>query len=331
MQMSIFDSFITQNGRQQWHPLEVVLSAWLDMATVGKAQAVDPSTDSTNSKFDPWVIRPYSQQQLDDTLRAYHDLLDAIESRIPLSDRLSNTSAPPLLPDPILDAAHITSNFTREFMSKARRPSFRYIAPGLEIPDANWFSEQPFSAIESDPPLRDPSAPPTVQFPILLFRASSSTFHATPSPYGAGDLTGSHLPFHWPWSQVNAYPAGLYLTDSHLDGLCFEDGVQLVLPFGIGLAGYARTADGAKFGENKEEKGAFGRGKNTHGDLYQLGYVPFIESHEVRLEQVLTAWLKQVVSGQWEVGVDGVQGGIEKWREADTENEWAGYVVPMSW
>lgn len=37
MQMSIFDSEITQNGRQEWQPLEVVLSAWLDMAgDVGK-------------------------------------------------------------------------------------------------------------------------------------------------------------------------------------------------------------------------------------------------------------------------------------------------------
>lgn len=329
--MSIFDSFITQNGRQYWHPLEVVLSAWLDMVTVGKAEAVDSTTHSTNSKFDPWVIRPYSQQQLEDTLQAYHGLLDAIESRIPSSDRPSNTSAPPLLSDPVLDAAHITSSFARQFMGKARQPSFRYIAPGLEISSASWFSEQPFSATEPDPPPWDPSAPQTVQFPILLFRASSSTFHASPSPYGASDLTGSHLPFPWPWSQVASYPAGLYLTDSDIESVCFEDGIRLVLPFGIGLAGYARTADGAKFGENKEEKDTFSRGKDTHGDLYQLGYVPFIESHDVRLEQVLKSWLKHIESGQWEVGVDGVQGDIEKWREADTEDGWAGYVVPMSW
>lgn len=103
------------------------------------------------------------------------------------------------------------------------------------------------------------------------------------------------------------------------------------MPYSIGAAGYARTANGAKFGENKEESGAFGRAKDTHGDLYQLGYVPFIEFHEVRLEQVLKAWLKQVVSGQCEVGVDGVQRGIEKWKEADTETEWAGYVVPINW
>lgn len=62
------------------------------MVDVGKAQAVDPNTDSTSFKFDPWVVQPYSQQQLDDTLQAYHDLLDAIESRGPSSDRLSDTS-----------------------------------------------------------------------------------------------------------------------------------------------------------------------------------------------------------------------------------------------
>ncbi|KAF3055548.1 hypothetical protein GL218_07223 [Daldinia childiae] len=328
MQMSIFDSPITHNGRQQWFALEVILSAWLDMVEVGKVQAVNPDIDVPSDKFDPWISLPYSDDQLQETLTVYHSLLDVIESRIPVTSRPSSTY--PLIPDDSLAAANISDGFAWEFLSKARRPLFRYIAPGLEIPTSDTFRHQPFSSVESVPLQEVPDRASTVQFPILLFRASDM-FYALPSPHGANDRTGSHLPFPWPWSQVNAYPAGLYLTDSDRETICFEDGARLVLPFGIGSRGYARTSDGARFGENKEEKGAVGQPHNTHADLYQLGYVPFIESHEVRLAQVLRAWLKQVESGAWEVGTDGVLGGIEKWREADTEAKWAGYVVPISW
>lgn len=104
-----------------------------------------------------------------------------------------------------------------------------------------------------------------------------------------------------------------------------------MLPFAIGRNGYARTADGAKFGEKREVKGPVGRGQDTYADLYQLGWVPFAEFHEVRLAQVLTAWLKQVESGSWEIGLEGILGGMEKWKEADTAEHWAEYIVPISW
>ncbi|KAI1641596.1 uncharacterized protein F4817DRAFT_362955 [Daldinia loculata] len=328
IQMSDSDSSITQNGRQQWFPLEVVLSAWLDMVEVGKVQAVNSFVELPNQKFEPWVIVPYDIHEIEETLTIYHNLLDAIESRIPGISRPS--SQQPLVPDDALAAANISYGFAREFLSNARRPSFRYIAPGLEIPTADTFGYQPFSAVDPDLLREDVDIGPTIQFPVLLFRASDM-FYASPSPYGVNDRTGSHLPFSWPWSQVNAYPAGLYLTESDQEAVCFEDGARMVLPFGIGSRGYARTSDGARFGEIKEEKGAVVQPRDTHADLFQLGYVPFIGTHEVRLAQVLRAWLKQVESGAWEVGADGVLGGIEKWKEADTEAGWAGYVVPISW
>jgi hypothetical protein len=38
-----------------------------------------------------------------------------------------------------------------------------------------------------------------------------------------------------------------------------------------------------------------------------------------------------VESGKWEVDQDGVAGGMEKWREADTEEHWQDYQLPCSW
>lgn len=326
MQMSIFDSLITRNGRQQWHPLEVVLSSWLDMVRVSKVEAVSPDTEFPNEKFDPWVFRPFSQAQLDEALAAYHTLISAIESRLPgaCPSKSMSRSTESLVPDASLDAADISHGFARSFLSKARRPAFRYIAPGLQIPDPYRFCSQPFRLVDPDPPPCEDEEL-MVQFPILLF-PSSETFHA---PSESDDL--DH-PFPWPWSQLPSYQAGFYFTESDRETACFEDGVRLVLPFGIGSKGWARTADGARFGENKEDRTPDRAGaRDVHDQIYQLGYVPFVESHEVRLVQVLRAWLRHVESGSWDVGEDGVLGGMGKWREADTEERWEDYVVPTSW
>lgn len=323
--MSIFDSAITQNGRQQWHPLEVVLSAWLDMVDAGKVQAVEPQVEVPNEKFDPWIILGYSESLLKDAIESWDALLSAIESRRgPAAP--SEVADEPLLPVAVLDAAAISSGFARAFLTQARRPSFQLIAPGLSLPTASSFARQPFSSVEPDPPNEDPDDP-TVQFPILLF-PSPETFR---SPPGSDTITGSDLPFAWPWCQVEAYNTGLYLTDSDRASLSFDDGVRLVTPFGLGVHGYARTADGARFGENKEARGPVGAPGLSFHSLFQPGYSPFIESHEARLAQVLRAWTRLVEHGVWEVGPDGVLGGIDKWREADTAARWLDYVIPLSW
>lgn len=325
IQMSMFDSDVTKNGRQQWHPLEVVLSNWLDIVQINKVEAVSDDVEVSNDKFDPWIFHPFSQQQLADTLNVYHKLLNAIESRLPEASRLESRSTEPLVPEAMLEAAQMIrrNSFAWSFLSKARCPAFRYIAPGLAIPDTEDFRHQPFSSVETDAePLEDGEL--GIQYPILLF-PSSEAFRGT----HGGDIDE---PFPPPWSEVDSYQAGLYLTDSDRETAAFEDGVRLVLPFGIGARGWARTADGARFGEKKSADGV-GRGgsKDTYSDLYQLGYVPFIESHETRLVQVFQAWLRHIETGSWEVGGDGVLGSIDKWREADTEEHWGEYMVPLSW
>lgn len=38
-----------------------------------------------------------------------------------------------------------------------------------------------------------------------------------------------------------------------------------------------------------------------------------------------------VESGYWEVDANGVAGGIEKWREADSAAHWQKYQLPSHW
>ncbi|KAK8085930.1 hypothetical protein PG994_000904 [Apiospora phragmitis] len=300
MQMSIHDGFVTQNGRQKWYPLEVVLSQWLDMIEVGKVQAVAEGVRSRSEKQGPWTLVGYSERQLEETLEVWEQLLNAIEARIP--DHTPSNDSRTLFDDDEIDleAAGVLPGFMPEFLAKARRPAFHHIAPGLQIRDAESVAfQQPFRSVPLVCPHNRPEYPgsPKIQFPILLFASSEGrTYDAPPSE--------------------NFY----------------EDGVKLVLPFGIGGRGWARTADGAKFGENTGQvKHADVEGQDMHHSLFQLGYQPFVAAHEVRLVQVLRVWVKLVESGAWKVGPDGILGGMEKWRDADTWWHWKKYVVPMSW
>jgi hypothetical protein len=62
-----------------------------------------------------------------------------------------------------------------------------------------------------------------------------------------------------------------------------------------------------------------------------MGFNPFIAAHDVQLKDVLWRWMEMVEEGKWDVDERGVVGGVEKWRESDTEACWADYQLPMSW
>ncbi|KAH0250519.1 hypothetical protein KCV00_g1, partial [Aureobasidium melanogenum] len=236
MQMSIHDASITLNGRTPWLPLEVILSAWLDMVDVGKVRAVDDSVEA-NEKFDPWICCHWNQGMVQETVKAFNALLDSIESRMEDQGFVVTDSKPPLLPDATLEAAGIPNGFARSFFTQPRRPGFRYIAPDISIPSPGSFLQQPFSSIMHDEQDEDPDEDELIIEPILLFASSSHVSLANEED--------KYHPFPWPYNQLLSFPAGLYLTDSERSaGHEFEDGVKFVLPYGVGGKGFARTSDG---------------------------------------------------------------------------------------
>lgn len=136
--------------------------------------------------------------------------------------------------------------------------------------------------------------------------------------------------FTSPFSQLYSSPAGLYLKESERQlGHAFEDSVRLVLPFGVGGNGFARTSDGLQIGEQQDsENPSF---EDRHADVYQQGWNPFIEMHDVRLIKVLESWIGMVRRGDWRIRADGVEGTIEAFKESDTEQGWEKFVVPLGW
>jgi hypothetical protein len=322
MQMSIHDTDVTLNGRTPWFPLEVTLSAWLDMIRVGKIQAVDDSVQGLE-KNGPWVCHHWNDFMVQETADAFNALVESIETRM----RNQGLSVPeiskPLLPDSVMDALGIPPGFARSFVAKTRRPAFTYIAPGLSVPTKESFAQQPFYRGD-DPHQEDDSDAASLAIkPILIF-ASMKSFQLAPR-----DEQEDH-PFQPPYNKLFSVPAGLYFLESERGRIHgFEDAVKLILPFGVGGNGFARTSDGLQIGDRRisEEPSC----SNRYTDLYQQGWNPFIEMHQVRLVKVLESWEGMVEKGDWKIGARGVDGTVEDFKEADTEEGWSKFVIPISW
>jgi hypothetical protein len=310
-----------------WQPLESVLSVYLDMIERGKAVALhksvqevpptfqvaqadgslskiyafppaqpqrDPATGAkrTGRVYNPWVIVPYTAKDLQDTLDAWAQLVQAIEERMP--------SPPPrvdavhgLYEDSVLrDGGMLIDGFATRVFAGGRQPRFKYLAPGLRLPTADELISGPFRDLEdTDMPIKP--------IPILLANSTAQT----------------------PWfaDHVDQIAAGLYLDGSEREGPSpFEDGSRLVLPYAIGGNGFAETCDGAGIDHRIGDS-----------ELYQIGWNPFILQHAVQLRSMLSRFHDYVVTGVWSVGEHGVTNPIERFQQADaSEASWGNASHP---
>ncbi|KAG9654559.1 hypothetical protein KCU95_g9415, partial [Aureobasidium melanogenum] len=253
--MSIHDSDVTMNGR--------------------KIVAVDEDYDGEQERTEPWIMPSYSERDLNDTLRAFQSLVDALCARIPDQIQHTENSLFDLVTGGDLECLP-SNSFAYRFLSQAKVPPFFHIAPGLRI--AN---HQPFAEV----PLTETSAE---LFPLLLFTSTEPTCRETRrAPWGE-DILDS--PFAWEFHSVSTYPAGLYLRETEPQSTHpFEGGCKLVLPYTLGNNMCARTSDGAFIGENVHSHGDVSAAdiEPKSVELYQLGYNRFIETHDVQLKHVL--------------------------------------------
>jgi len=51
----------------------------------------------------------------------------------------------------------------------------------------------------------------------------------------------------------------------------------------------------------------------------------------MQLYRILENWIDIVSDGDWDVDETGIAGGIEKFRDADTEEHWDKYVIEQDW
>ncbi|KZZ92173.1 hypothetical protein AAL_06383 [Moelleriella libera RCEF 2490] len=291
--ISINDTSATMNGRQVWLPLELILEGFLDMMDQGKALAVDLSYDGEQERIAPWIMPSFTSRDVDETLQAFDRLKRVVEAHMP------------------------EESFAGQFLTRAPEIRFSQVAPGLRVAR----QQQPFSSSEMEPgKLR----------PLLLFESGHAAHQDTERTPWGDQVPISPFPRHL--DGVTSYPAGLYLTETNPHGAHpFEDGCKLILPFAIGGNGWARTSDGALFGENTHDQAAVARPVPRSTQLYQQGLNRFIKTHDVQLKHVLRHWAGMVEEGKWAVDANGVAGDVQKWKEADTASQWQDYQLPISW
>ncbi|KAJ4374505.1 hypothetical protein N0V86_007374 [Didymella sp. IMI 355093] len=255
------------------------------------------------SAIEGWRYQGYLPLEMEATLNIWNQLVDTIASKMPGS--LMAESNESMIPLSVLDRYPAIPLFAREFLSRAKAPPFKTIAPKLQVPDEDFIDRVGTQLDQLYEPATDPSQIriPTANF--LLFPWTSSGV-----PFASRDDED-----RWVLNRrLLDNRAGLYTAP---DGI-MTNGVSMLLPFPIGSNGHVLRADGTKID------------KPCHDSLYDHGVCDTnMPAHRTSLEAVLASWGAMIVNGDWKVDANGVAGGEEMWRMADTEEHAELFQVEM--
>lgn len=316
-----------------WQPLESILSVWIEMIQRGKAVALhedvckasydqsdwpldanglryevkgplrDPTTNAIRiGQAPPWTIVPWAKEDLSECLETWKTAVDLIEEKMSLPQQAHENGLVDLA---IIETLPIPEGFAKQFILQARKPRFSFISPGLRVPTADSFAKQPFMSTLGP----NEEASEKVTPPILMFRGDTNVSTSSLSPLSFG------YPHEGP--EPAECPSGLYLGRcDRTDGTPFEDGCEVTLPFEF-ENGWAKQSDYSDL-VNRE----------PHESLLQSGVNPFNQRHPVQLTGFLEIVLTNLQDENWSVDENGVAGGLDIWKEADTE-KWQDYWLPL--
>ena len=286
---------------------------------------------------EPWELMLYSQQDLQTAVNGFDNLILRIECLLENPSLRTKDNADDqakllalaaakfdvprspgefgLIPKVVLDNAGLREGFLRDFLTSVRRPkeSIKYIAPGLRLPTVDDFSPHPLQNFEMPEYMNLENGVLPIPVFISTVKSTSPIFE------------------NYPFQEITNLPYGLWTTCVSKDGDHeFEDACRLYLPFEIGANGFARLADDSVIGEDQRSKGV-ARPGGRRNELFQPGYNHYIPEHESQLGDILGLWQNLVGLGEWEVGEEGVLGGIEKFKEADTAEHSHKYQLFVKW
>lgn len=312
------------------------MSAWLGIIDTGKVIAKAEGTSTKGPvECTPWELVPYSEHDLAHAVNSFNNLTARVECLIedPSLSLLENpddqnrlleactaklnlpASAEELglIPRDVLDSAAIPEGFFREFLLQVRRPkNIKYVAPGLRLPTPGDFTPHPFQNFRPPDKMEYDDA-------------------ALPLPLSISGIQSTKPLFGYPFREASSLGYGLWMEYCNkATHHTFEDTCRLYLPFNTGANAFARLTDDSLIGENQEDHG-MASPNGRENELYQPGYCHFIPWHGPQLGNVLELWSNLVGLGKWKIGEEGVLGGIEKFREADTEEHSHKYQIFAEW
>lgn len=190
---------------RRWYTLEDVLLKLNCMAEIGKYVPVIRDNEFRSTLEPGWKAVPWTDSTLNDTLTAWEDLVNTIATRLPDDSSKRDTQSEPerLAPEDKIPSS--IRGFTRGFLLRALKPSFKFIAPGLTVYD-----------YRSPPP----------QIPMKRDR-DETMLYATPYQEIRGAVYHSPIilfPFE---ESVEGEVAGLWILPEE----DWADSIRLVLPY----------------------------------------------------------------------------------------------------
>lgn len=120
-----------------------------------------------------------------------------------------------------------------------------------------------------------------------------------------------------PWR--NRLEAGLYLHPT--TDIERPDGCNLLLLFNVRTNWWARFGNGEPLSHVAAHDGLCQPGSSIINGDYTL----------LRLELLFQNWKGMIENGHWTVDENGVSDGIDKFKEADTEEKCDLYTIPRTW
>ncbi|KAJ0418538.1 hypothetical protein BJY00DRAFT_324883 [Aspergillus carlsbadensis] len=273
----------------RWFDFQEVLMRLNFIVEVGKYRPVPrPLPEAEyNSLLDDtksWEVVPWNDLILKETIDAWDGLVEAITARLPRAesgsdDRPSLAEQPPIADDSLTEEV---KGFPRAFLTAAKRPLFKDIAPGLTI--------------------YDPAHP----VPVPKALTPQTLTYNTPNPDLAVTIANHDALILFPADREQPNSETVVGTDVGL-WICPDEGwadtVRLSLPYALPFY-FDHT--GHRF-----DRRSYGT------QLWQHGDCPFFTQHSTRLVTLLSRWKELVEDGIWAVGSDGVEGGLEFYRQAE--------------
>lgn len=294
--------------------LDVVLEAYLRCIEAGKfvVDAVAPGFgDGDGLVAQGWRVEPWTEGELSAALQRWDGLVEAIVKRMPgdaAKAEMATEESSVLVPAELLNAYPAIPPFARAFLSRAKKPPFTSIAPHLQVPDVPFIQRVGSQLSKRCPDLSlSDQQHDLIDGPwFLLFPWK------TPGIEFAAQKDRNTWDRNERQSRLLDNSAGLYLVPDDVSA----HSVRLLLPFALGANGHIRRSDGSTFNTPR------------HDVLYAHGVChPFFPGHGAPLAAVLANWTEQLENGCWSVDADGVAGGDEMWRKADTEADAEDFVI----
>jgi hypothetical protein len=323
----------------QWGRFEDMLEGYLEMFNQRRVIASDkPPQSNFEEGLDwpfellerpPWFLNVDDEKVVELTVSAWENLLAAIESRIP-TKASSSRGQPQFFSPEAIENCKIEGLFLKKFLQRARIPNFRYVAPGLRLALDDELPNQPFKDVGDLEQLSRFKYGDTDKedikywcYPFLFLRFDQNIANY---PFKVGEPFDPHKFNSFPWERLPNFETGLYVTTNrHME--C-PDGCRLLLPFPITPGKFAKFGDGRLLDAQRSYDGLY---QPTNGGYHYATEMPHGANVDwnLRLELLFKQWTWMIENGHWDVGNgdEGVLGGAEKFKEADSDSKWHFYYI----